>query len=226
MDIAQLIDHAVLHPTATDQDVIKEANIAKKHKVASLCVKPCHVSLAHDLLADSNVVVCTVIGFPHGSQTIETKWSACKQAISEGAEELDMVINIAKAKAHDWGYIEKEINTINQQCQASNKIIKVIFETDYIDDEESIKMLCEICNKVGVHFVKTSTGFGFKKHTSGLYHYEGALEQIIIWMRKYTRSDIGIKASGGIRTLEKIRKFVKLGVNRIGTSSTETILNH
>ncbi len=226
MDIAQMIDHAVLHPTATDDDLRLASKVAINHKVASLCVKPYHVVLAKSLLATSNIPVCTVIGFPHGSQTIQAKTEECKQAIKEGAKEIDVVINIGQAIQGAWAYLAQEISTLTSLCHQHNCMIKVIFETDYISSENSIQSLCKIANKYEVDFVKTSTGFGFKKHSNGFYHYEGAQEQHIVWMRKYTNPSIGIKASGGIRTKERAIKLVALGASRIGTSSTEKMLNH
>jgi deoxyribose-phosphate aldolase len=224
-EIARMIDHALLHPTLTDKDIVDGCELAKKYGVASVCVKPYSVKLAKSILKDSEVKVGTVIGFPHGSNSIETKLFEAKQAISDGAEELDMVINIGKLLSADFEYIQKEIQTIVEITKRNYLIVKVIFETDYLTDDFSKIKLCEICSTLKVDFVKTSTGFGYKKMADGSFNTEGATDCDLILMRTYCSPEVQIKASGGIRRLEDVLRVKKLGVTRVGTSATEAILN-
>lgn len=222
-DIAKMIDHAVLHPTQTEADVIDASTIALKYNIASLCVKPCHVDLACDLLTESDVLLSTVIGFPHGGQTTETKLYESQRAVGQGAVELDMVVNISKVLEGDDQYIQKEISQINSFAKDNNALLKVIFETDFLNNEQII-FLCKLCNETEVAFVKTSTGFGYNKQASGDYNYTGATIEDILLMKQHVNQGINLKASGGIRTLSDLLKYKELGVTRIGTSSTVQIL--
>ena len=223
-EIAKLIDHSILHPAFTDEDLKLHCKIAAKYHVASACVKPYHTRQAALLLHDSDVKICAVIGFPHGNSTTGIKVSEAQQVIGDGAVEVDMVINIGKALQGDWGYVEDEIKEINDTCKNSQAILKVIFETDYLTrDADKIK-LCKICSRQKVAFVKTSTGYGFVKGSDGKYAYKGATEQDLVLMRRYCDKDIGIKAAGGIRNLDQLLRAYELGASRIGASATDAIM--
>lgn len=213
MDISNLVDHAVLRPIQTDEDLKRECEVAKKYEVATVCVKPYHVKLAKELLKGSVVEVCTVIGFPHGSNTTETKVFETREAIENGATEIDMVVNIAKVLQGDYEYVKKDIMDVTDMGHSKNAIVKVIFENCYLNKDQKT-MLCEICSELEVDYVKTSTGFG----TSG-----AMLEDIEI-MKNNISNGVKIKASGGIKTLEQAISFAKAGCQRIGLSSTGDIL--
>ncbi|MDA3929786.1 MAG: deoxyribose-phosphate aldolase [Prolixibacteraceae bacterium] len=223
-DIAKMINHSILHPTFTDEDLKRECEIAKKYKVATVCVKPYHTALALEILKDSDVAICAVIGFPHGNSTTQLKIEETKKVISDGATEVDMVINIGKALQADWNYIQTEIERINQTCLSRNAILKVIFENDFLPDDTTKIKLCEICSNAKVAFVKTSTGYGFVKNNEGTYSYKGATEQDLKLMRKHSDSSVEIKAAGGVRTFDDIIKVRELGVTRVGATATIAIM--
>jgi deoxyribose-phosphate aldolase len=223
-DIAKMIDHSILHPTFTDNDLKNNCEIARKYHVATICVKPYHTRMASDILKGSDVAVCAVIGFPHGNSAIDIKVAETLQVIKDGATEVDMVVNIGKVLQADWDYIDNELKAIYDICLKNKALLKVIFETDYITrDEDKIK-LCELCSKHKVAFVKTSTGYGFVKGIDGKYSYEGATEYNVKLMRKYCAPEIQIKAAGGIRNLEQVLKMRELGVTRIGATATADII--
>src|SRR5947207_644201 len=146
-DIAKMIDHSLLHPTMTDEDLKTGCETAILYKTASVCIKPYAVKMAAEWLAGSGIPVCTVIGFPHGSHTIEIKVAECQLACEEGATEIDMVVNIGKVLQGDWSYVSKEISSINKTALNNGAILKVIFENDYLQDEHKIK-LCQICSDI------------------------------------------------------------------------------
>jgi deoxyribose-phosphate aldolase len=223
-DIAKMIDHSILHPTFTDKDLEKHCAIAKKYDVATVCVKPYHTLQASALLKGTDVAVCAVIGFPHGNSTVEIKKAETMQVIKDGAAEVDMVVNIGKVLQQDWDYIDKELNTINTACTQNGAILKVIFETDFVaNDADKIK-LCELCNKNKIAFVKTSTGYGFVKGANGDYNYAGATDHDLKLMRKYSNPEVQVKASGGVRDLERILQVKELGATRVGATATEIII--
>jgi len=223
-EIAKMIDHSILHPTYTDDDLKKQCAIALKYNVATVCVKPFHTRLAAGLVKGSAVGVCAVIGFPHGNSTIGIKVLETEQVIRDGATEVDMVVNIGKVLQGDWDYVEKEIKAINDACLQNHAILKVIFETDFVTRDEDKIQLCRICSKNKVAFVKTSTGYGFVKGNDGKYSYQGATEHDLKLMRAHCAPEVQIKAAGGIRTLEQILKVKEWGVTRVGATATETIL--
>lgn len=222
--ITRIIDHSLLHPSMNNQDIIKGCETAKNYHVASVCVKPYAVGMAKELLTGSDVAVGTVVGFPHGNSSSEVKIFETLQALKEGATEIDMVINIGKALSGDWEYVEKEIRAITYVTQNNNAIVKVIFENDFLPDDNSKIMLCQICNGIKVDFVKTSTGFGFVKLADGNYNYKGATEHDVALMRKQCNPEIQVKAAGGIRTLKDLLRMQELGAARIGASATEAIV--
>jgi deoxyribose-phosphate aldolase len=223
-DIAKMIDHSILHPVYSDIDLVRECEIAKLYQVATVCVKPFHTQMASLLLKGSGVEICSVIGFPHGNSTTGIKINETMQVIADGATEVDMVVNIGKVLQGDWDYVENEIYEINRACISNGAVLKVIFETDFLPDDEYIIRLCEICNNVKVAFVKTSTGYGFKKNDQGYYFYDGATIHNLKLMRKHCSPEIQIKAAGGIRNLDDIMKVRDLGVTRVGATATSIIM--
>ena len=222
--ITRLIDHSLLHPAMTDQEIMQGCEIAKKYKVASVCVKPYAVSMAKKLLEGCEVKVGTVVGFPHGNSSSEVKIFETLQALKEGATEIDMVINVGKALSADWEFVEKEIRAITYVTQNNDAIIKVIFENDFLLNDEQKITLCDICNGIKVDFVKTSTGFGFVKHPNGDYNYKGATEHDVTLMRRHCIPEIQVKAAGGVRSLKELLRMQELGATRIGASATEAIV--
>lgn len=222
--IAKMIDHSLLHPTMTDADLERECLIAKKYDVASVCIKPYAVKMAVELLNDSNVLVGSVIGFPHGNSAIAIKALETEQACKDGAVEIDMVVNIGKVLSEDWNYISEEINAVQEVVKKYDAVLKVIFENDFLPEDKFKIRLSEICSEVGVGFVKTSTGYGFVKGEDGKYGYTGATEYDVKLMREHSEPSVQVKAAGGIRTWEDAVKYRSLGVTRIGASATEKIL--
>ena len=206
MDYNKLIDHTNLKQDAQESDIIKLCDEAKEHHFASVCVNPNYVSLCKERLAGSDVKVCTVIGFPLGQTTTTAKIDETKDAIFEGADEIDMVINVSWIKDKRYDKVLYEIQRLKRYCH--DRILKVILETCLLSDEEIVKA-CEIAKKAGADFVKTSTGF-----SKG-----GATVHAVELMRKTVGSDMGVKASGGIKTKEDMVKMVEAGASRIGTSS-------
>ena len=220
--IAQYIDHAVLHPTQTDEDLQLASMLCDKYQVASICVKPSMVPKAAELLKNSPVKVSTVIGFPHGGSATPVKVAEAHEACRSGAVELDMVVNIGRVLAADWEYVEQDILAVVEAAAADNAIVKVIFETGLLETDEQKIRLCECSQRTGATFVKTSTGFGFVKLAAGGLRATGATREDIALMRKHFYR--GVKASGGIRSLADARAFIDLGATRLGTSSTETLV--
>jgi len=218
-EIAKMIDHALLHPIMTDDEMIEGCKLAKAYDMSAACVKPMFVSQAYAILQGSSTKVCSVIGFPHGNSTTKMKVAETKQAIKDGATEIDMVIHAGKVLGKDWKYIKKDISAVNKACLKGGAILKVIFENDFIPDQASKIKLCKICNAVKVAFVKTSTGYGYVKSSSGEYNYKGATMEDVKLMRKYCNPGIQIKAAGGIRSLDDLLKYKELGVTRVGTSA-------
>jgi deoxyribose-phosphate aldolase len=223
-ELAKMIDHSILHPTLTDEDLRRECEVAKKYDVASVCVKPYAVKQAAELLKGSDVPVGCVIGFPAGNSAIEVKVFEAEVACNDGAVEIDMVINIGKALQGDWDYIEKEIGAVTQKCHENGAIVKVIFETDYVTKKEDIVKLCEICTKVDADYVKTSTGFGFVKNDDGKYSYTGATIPNLELMKKSVGPGVKVKAAGGVRTLDGLLAVQKAGCSRCGATATIAIL--
>lgn len=223
-DLAKMIDHSLLHPTMTDEIIRAECEVAKKYDAASVCLKPYSVKEAVTLLEGSDVMVGSVIGFPHGNSTTEMKVAETKKSCEDGAVEIDMVINIGKALGGDFDFVKGEIKQINDAAVAGGAILKVIFENDYLT-EDVIAKLCEVCNEVDVAFVKTSSGYGFVKQDNGMYNYKGATIPHLKLMRKVTNDHIEVKAAGGVRTLRDLLYVRSLGVTRIGATATSVILD-
>lgn len=204
---SKLFDHTLLKAFASDKDVVKLCEEAKKYNFKSVCVNPAYIPLAKKTLEGSDVLVCTVIGFPLGANTVETKVFETKDAVAKGADECDIVINISRAKEHDWAYIEHELKEFVKA--SGNALTKVIIETCYLTDEEKVEA-CLCAKKAGCDFVKTSTGFG-----TG-----GATVSDIALMRKTIGPDMGVKASGGVHHKDEVDALVSAGATRIGCSAS------
>ncbi len=210
-NIANMIDHTVLKAFSSKEDVVKICKEAKEHGFFSVCINPTHIELAKKELEGSSVKVCTVIGFPLGANTSEVKAFETKDAIKKGADEVDMVINIGALKDKNYDLVYNDIKSV---VDASNKeaLVKVIIETCYLDDEEK-KIACELSVKASADYVKTSTGFG-----TG-----GSTPQDIALMRNVVGENVGVKASGGVRTTQDAIKVIDAGATRIGASSSISI---
>ena len=202
----EYFDSTLLKATSTKENIKKLCCDAKKYSFKAVCINPCYVSYAKELLSNSDVKVCTVIGFPLGANTTKIKREEVVDAINNGADEVDMVINVGALKDKDYNYVINEINELREV--SVGKVLKVIIETCYLDEDE-IKKMTEICNNTKVDFIKTSTGFGTR----------GASFEDIEIINKYKNSDLKIKASGGIREKKDAEKYIELGVSRIGTSN-------
>lgn len=224
-ELAKMIDHSLLHPTMTDDDLKEGCELAKKYNVASVCIKPYAIRNAVKWLEGSDVLVGTVIGFPHGNSAIKIKKSETSQACQDGAVEIDMVINIGKALQKDWDYIREEIREVLATTNEFGAVLKVIFENDFIPDDAIKIRLCEICSDLKVGFVKTSTGYGMVKGNDGQYNYQGATEHDLKLMRKHTAPEVQVKAAGGVRSLDDLLRVRSWGVTRVGATATATIIN-
>lgn len=222
--LAKMIDHSILHPTLTDEDLRRECAVALKYNVASVCAKPYAVKMTAEILKGSDVLVGCVIGFPSGNSSIPVKVFETEQACKDGAVEIDMVINIGKALQGDWDYITREIKSVTDVCHQHKAIVKVIFETDYVTSENDIVKLCHICTEVGADYVKTSTGFGFVKQPNGDYNYKGATIPTLELMKKSVGPLVKVKAAGGVRTLDQLLAVHEAGCSRSGATATSTIL--
>lgn len=207
------VDHTILKADATKDKVDKVLSFAKEHKTASVCINPYYVKYASDFLKGSGVKVCTVIGFPLGQNTKEVKVFESKNAIENGADEIDMVINVAALKDKNYDYVKQEIKEIYIAVSWHNKLLKVIIENAYLTDEEKRKV-CEICKEVGVDFVKTSTGFA----------PTGATASDVAIMKSVVGDICKIKAAGGIKNKADIDTLYAAGASRFGVSRTEDIL--
>ncbi|MDF2987874.1 MAG: deoxyribose-phosphate aldolase [Eubacterium sp.] len=213
MNIAGLIDHTALKPETTKAQIEKLCSEAIEYGFASVCVNPCYVTLCSQLLKDSKVKVCTVIGFPLGATTSAVKSAEASEAIQNGAKEVDMVINVGAVKAGDFDYVRQDVAVVVQAAKGK-ALVKVILETCLLTDEEK-KICCRICKEAGADFVKTSTGF-----STG-----GATVADIRLMRDIVKPDLGVKASGGIRDYETAKAMVDAGASRIGASASVAIAN-
>ena len=213
-EVAKTIDHAVLKPFATTQDVIDNAKMCDERGVATMCVRPCDVALAAEELKDSKVDVSVVVGFPHGSNCTATKAAESKLAIAQGARELDMVWNIGRFLSGDVDYVRKDIEAVVAEAKPKSVLVKVIMETCWLSPEQ-VAEGCKICEAAGADYVKTSTGFG-----------DGpATPEVIDIMIKTVGETMGVKASGGVRSWETAVGYLKQGCKRLGVGSTENVLD-
>jgi len=212
-DIAKTIDHSLLKPELDDAFVEAGCRLAAKYEVASVCVRPADVSRAKAILAGTDVAVGTTIGFPHGNHVTEIKVAEARRALSDGATELDMVIQIGALKAGRDADVESDIRAVVEVGHAAGALVKVIFENAYLTDEEKIRA-CHLSEAAGADFVKTSTGFA----------PSGATLDDLKLMRANTSPHIRIKAAGGVRTLDALLAVMEVGVTRIGATATEPII--
>lgn len=211
MNVEKYIDHTLLKATATRKDIEQLCAEANACHFASVCVNPVNVALAHELLLGSDVDVCTVIGFPLGANTPSVKAFETTQAIADGADEVDMVINIGAAKAHEWDTVLRDIQAVVKA--ANGVLVKVIIETCYLTDEEKVKV-CELAVEAGADFVKTSTGFGTA----------GATKEDVALMKQTVKDNAQVKASGGIRDKKTFEEMIEAGATRIGCSAGMKII--
>jgi deoxyribose-phosphate aldolase len=213
-DVAKMIDHSLLNPTLSQTDLEAGIALARKYDVASVCIMPFYLRRAADLLAGSTVKASTTVGFPHGANTTAIKVAEAKQALTDGGEELDMVVNISKVLSGDWDYVSSDIRAVTEVTHAAGQKVKVIFENCYLNDEQKIR-LCEICSELNADWVKTSTGYG----TGG-----ATLDDLRL-MRKHAAPHIQVKAAGGVRDLDAQLEVRAIGVTRIGATRTASMLD-
>ncbi|MGA3160582.1 MAG: deoxyribose-phosphate aldolase [Terracidiphilus sp.] len=211
--IAKMIDHSLLNPSLTAAALEEGCLLAVRYDVASVCIVPYYLARCTALLAGSTVHASTTIGFPHGGHTTAVKLTEVRQALADGGEELDAVINISKARSGDWQYVREELAALAAATHAGGARIKVIFENAYLDDAAKIR-LCEICAEIGADWVKTSTG----------YAPSGATLADLELMRKHSPAHVQVKAAGGVRDLDTLLAIRDIGVSRVGTSNTQPIL--
>ena len=212
-DIAGMLDHSTLQPYLTEDDIRHGCEVALKYGTASVCARPCDVPILAEMLKGSSVKVCTVIGFPHGAHETAIKVAEAQLALQQGCQELDMVLNIGKLKHGDTDYVEGEIRQIAETAHAAGAILKVILETCYLTEEEKI-LACEISERAGADFVKTSTGYGSA----------GCTIEDLKLMRAHVSGKVRIKGSGGIRDLDTVLSARAAGASRCGVSATEKIM--
>jgi deoxyribose-phosphate aldolase len=231
-EIAGMIDHSLLHPTMTDAELKAGCELAAKYEVASICIKPYAVKPAVEWLRGSKVKVGAVIGFPHGNSATEVKRFETSVACRDGAVEIDMVINIGKALGGDWDFVEQDVRAVCDEAHSHGARVKVIFENDYLanggaglSSDAFKKRLCEICERAGADWVKTSTGYGFIKQADGSYNYQGATEHDLQLMRQSCSPRVEVKAAGGVRDLDGLIKVRALGGTRCGATATAAMLD-
>ena len=213
-DLAQLIDHSLVRPELTDDDVIAGCELARRYEVASVSVRPCDIELAVRVLDGSSVKVGSVAGFPHGSSTTAVKLYEARDVLRRGAREIDMVLNFAKLRSRQFQYVETELLQMAETCHKEGALLKVIFENAWLTDELKI-VACRICGRAGVDFAKTSTGFAPTGYT---------LEDLRL-MRAHLPEQVGLKAAVGVRTLEKAKEVYEVGCTRFGATATAAILD-
>jgi len=212
--LAKVIDHSLLRPELTEADVIAGCELAHRYHVATVCVKPCHVTLAVDALADSDVIVSTVVGFPHGGSLTEVKVSEAEQAIEDGALELDMVLNIGQLRSGKFDFVGADIKAVCDTAHARGAKVKVIFENAYLNDEEKV-IACRLSEEAGADWVKTSTGFA----------PSGATLADLRLMRETVSPKVQVKAASGVRSLDTILPVIDVGCTRVGATATAAILD-
>jgi len=211
--ISKMIDHSLLNPALTTQELEDGCALAVRYNVASVCIVPYALARCTQLLAGTTVNPSTTIGFPHGGHTTAVKLAEVRQALQDGGRELDAVINISKARSGDWQYVRDELEALSDAVHVGDAKIKVIFENAYLDDDTKIR-LCEICAEVGADWVKTSTG----------YAPTGATLADLELMRRHSPPHVQVKAAGGIRDLDALLAVRAIGVSRVGATRTQSIL--
>ena len=213
-EISKMIDHSLLRPDMTRQEVVEGCRIAKAYDCATVCVKPCDVAIAKEALRGCDVLVTTVVGFPHGHALTAVKVKEAEIAIDQGCEELDLVLNIGRLKSGDLGLVEEDVRAVCDAAHDRGVFVKVILENAYLTDEEK-KTACEICERAGADFVKTSTG----------YAKSGATIHDLKLMRKACSPKVRIKAAGGVRTLDGALAVRAVGCTRFGATATQKIVD-
>jgi len=213
-DLAKMIDHSLLNPTMTEQDLQAGIDLAKAYDVASVCIMPYYLKRCADQLSGTDVKASTTIGFPHGGHTTAVKAAEAERAIADGCEELDMVVNISQVLSGGWDYVRQDIAAVIEIAHAAGEKVKVIFENCYLNDDQKTR-LCEICSELNADWVKTSTGYG----TGGATHEDLKL------MRKAAAEHVQVKAAGGVRDLDALIAVKEIGVTRCGASRTSDILD-
>lgn len=213
--LAKVIDHSLLRPELTEADVVAGCELAARYHVATVCVKPCHVKLAKETLKDSDVLVSTVIGFPHGSNLTVIKVAEAQQVMDEGALELDMVLNIGQLRSGKLDFVRNDIKAVCDVAHARGVKVKVIFENAYLTDEEKVTA-CKLSEAAGADWVKTSTGFA----------HSGATIEDLRLMRANVSEKVQVKAAGGVRTLPALLDVIDAGVTRCGATATADILDN
>jgi deoxyribose-phosphate aldolase len=212
-DIAKMIDHSLLNPTLTAEDLEKGIRVALEYDVASVCIVPYYLNRCAELLRGSTVRASTTIGFPHGCHTTAVKLAEARQALDDGGQELDMVVNISKVLSADWQYVREDLRAVIDLTHGHGQKVKVIFENCYLKDEQKVR-LCEICGDLRADWVKTSTGYG-----TG-----GATMEDLKLMRKHSPPHVQVKAAGGIRDLDAALAVRAIGVTRFGCTRTVEVL--
>jgi deoxyribose-phosphate aldolase len=213
-DIAKMIDHSLLNPALTAEELETGCRLARLYDVASVCIMPFALSRCAEILKESTVKASTTIGFPHGGHTTATKVAEAERALADGGQELDMVVNIGQVLSQNWHYVRRDIAGVIDVAHAGGAKVKVIFENCYLRDEHKIR-LCAICGELGADWVKTSTGYG-----SG-----GATIEDLKLMRLHSPAGVQVKAAGGVRDLDKLLEVRALGVTRCGASRTKEMLD-
>ena len=231
-ELAKMIDHSLLHPTMTDAELEAGCKLAAQYQVASVCIKPYAVKQAVEWLKGSGVLVGCVIGFPHGNSATESKRYETQLACKDGAAEIDMVVNLGKALSGDWDYVEADVRAVCDEAHSHGAKVKVIFENDYLtaggaglSSDEFKRKLCELCERAGADWVKTSTGYGFVKQPDGSYNYKGATEHDLALMRASCSKKVQVKAAGGVRDLDGLIKVRDLGGSRCGATATAAMMD-
>jgi deoxyribose-phosphate aldolase len=213
-DIAKMIDHSLLNPTLTVADLEAGCRLALAYNVASVCILPYYLKRCADLLRGSTVKASTTIGFPHGGHTTAIKRAEAEQALADGGEELDMVVNISQVLSGNWDYVRDDLRVVIDAAHNAGQKVKVIFENCYLQNEHKIR-LCQLCSELNADWVKTSTGYGSS----------GATVEDLCLMREHAAAHVQVKAAGGVRDLDKLLEVRRLGVSRVGASRTREMLD-
>jgi deoxyribose-phosphate aldolase len=214
LDVAKMIDHSLLNPTLTVEDLEEGCRLARAYDVASACILPYYLGRCAEILQGSDVRASTTIGFPHGGHTTAVKVAEAQQALRDGGEELDMVVNISKVLSGDWDYVRADIEAVIDVTHAAGQKVKVIFENCYLNDAQKIR-LCQICGELDADWVKTSTGYG----------PGGATHEDLKLMRAHSPARVQVKSAGGVRTLDALLAVRALGVTRSGATRTAEMLD-
>lgn len=212
--IAKMIDHSLLNPILTVDDLEAGCQLALEYNVGSVCILPYYLARCTEILEGSTVMPSTTIGFPHGGHTTAIKEQEAIRAVADGCQELDMVVNISKVLSGDWAYVTQDVQAVIEVAHASRRKVKVIFENCYLNDTQKIK-LCEICGELQADWVKTSTGYG-----TG-----GATNNDLKLMRMHSPESVQVKAAGGVRDMDRLLEVRELGVTRVGASRTQSMLD-